>query len=370
MSEARIEARGVAKRFGSTIAVFPTDLAVGEGEFVVILGPSGCGKTTTLRMLAGLERPTQGGVFMSGRDVTLERPGARDVACVFQMFSLYPHLSVEENVAFPLYAQGLPAPEAERRATDILRRLGLQDLAKAMPRRLSGGDRQIAGLARALVRTPQAFLMDEPLGSLDAGLRESLRETLRAIHNQAGSTTVLVTHDQAEAMALADRIVVMRDGRVLQIDHPRVVYDFPADLFVADFVGSPGMNILKGRRRGGAVGLAGLGLQAYLGEEGVPGDAASEDKDCYLGVRPENVLLTETGAPCVVEHMEILGSHNLLAMRAGPEFLKAWVPAGVRFQEGETVRVTFLPSGCRWFDGETGRALPWKASEVACLPTW
>ena len=371
-AEAQIALSGVAKRYGKTIAVYPTDLEVRAREFLVVLGPSGCGKTTTLRMVAGLEEPSQGAVRIGGKDVTALRPGGRDVAFVFQMLTLYPHLTALENVAFPLRALGVPEVEARRRAADMLRRLGLDQLAGTRPKALSGGDRQRIGLARALVRQPQACLMDEPLGLLDGALRESARETLKAIHAEAGATTLFVTHDQEEAMGLADRIAVMTDGRILQLDHPRSVYENPANLFVADFVGSPGMNLLPGRRQGETVSLEGIGLAARVhdGEEGSP-LVKTHAPRCWVGVRPENVLLSETGAPCMVEHVESLGSHNLLAVRllghAG--ILRAWLPAGVRFREGQTVGLTVLPSGCRWFDAQTGDALPWKTLEVACPPT-
>jgi multiple sugar transport system ATP-binding protein len=222
-------------------------------------------------------------------------------------------------------------------------------------------------LARALVRSPQAFLMDEPLGTLDGSLREEMRETLRAIHNRSGATTVFVTHDQEEAMGLADRIAVMRDGRVVQFDHPRNIYDNPADLFVADFVGSPGMNILPGVRGGEWVEVPSLGMRLRVADGG-GGDAGAAEEACRLGVRPENVLLSEDGARCLVEHTQALGSHNLLSLRCNGGFLKAWLPAGIRFREGETVGATFLPSGCRWFGETSGAALPWKTLEAACRP--
>jgi multiple sugar transport system ATP-binding protein len=367
----RIRLEGAARKFGKTIAVYPTDLTVAKGEFTVILGPSGSGKTTILRMIAGLERPSQGKVFINGRDVTPLRPGDRDIAFVFQMFSLYPHLTVRENVAFTMLAQRIPATEAKRRAGDMLRRLGLESLADLLPRSLSGGDQQRVGLARALVRSPQAFLMDEPLGTLDGALREEMRETLRAIHNRSGATTVFVTHDQEEAMGLADRIAVMRDGRVVQYDHPRNIYDSPADLFTADFVGSPGMNILRARREGEWTALAGLDLLLRVADDADAPSFGGEGGDLRVGVRPENVMLSESGAPCIVEQTQVLGSHNMLSLRLGQGegFLKAWLPAGIRFAEGETVRVTFMPSGCRWFDGASGLALSWRTLEAACRPT-
>jgi multiple sugar transport system ATP-binding protein len=366
----RIRLAGAAKRFGKTIAVYPTDLEAQPGELLVILGPSGCGKTTTLRMVAGLEEPTQGTVHIAGRDVTRLRPGDRDVAFVFQMFSLYPHRSVLENVAFPLEAQGLPVQEAHRRAADMLRRLRLDHLAGSRPKALSGGDQQRVGLARALVRQPQAFLMDEPLGLLDGDARAEAREILKAIHAESGATTLLVTHDQEEAMGLADRIAVMKDGRILQLDPPRALYDHPANLFVADFVGSPGMNLIPGRRQGETVRLAGLSLEVRVHDAAESGAGGAHAPDCWAGVRPENVYVSEDGAPCVVEHVECMGSHNLLAARLqGGGLVRAWLPAGVRFREGETVGLGFLPSGCRWFDAATGDALGWRTVEVACPVT-
>ena len=365
--EARLRLEGVAKKFAKVIAVYPTDMEVAQGEFVVILGPSGCGKTTTLRMIAGLEAPSQGKVFLNGKDVTALRPGDRNVAFVFQMFSLYPHLTVQENVGFTMLAQGLSAQESMRRSGDMLRHLGLGRLAGVRPGALSGGDQQRVALARALVRSPLAFLMDEPLGTLDGSLREEMRETLRAIHNRSGATTVFVTHDQEEAMSLADRIAVMRDGRVVQFDHPRNIYDNPADLFVADFVGSPGMNLFAGQRRGEWVDVPALGMRLRVADEGEGGGPSGGI--CRLGIRPENVMLSEEGARCLVEHTEALGSHNMLSLRAEGAFLKAWIPAGIRFREGETVGAAFLPSGCRWFDEASGAALPWRTLEAACRPT-
>lgn len=368
---ARIRLEGAAKKYGDTIAVYPLDLEVPKGEFLVLLGPSGCGKTSTLRMMAGLETPTQGKVLFNGKDATLLPPGQRDVAFVFQLFSLYPHLTVRENVAFPLRAQGIPAREAGRQAFDMLRRLGVEALASFYPEHLSGADQQRVGLARALVRRPQAFLMDEPLGALDGDLRAEMRAALRSIHNQSGATTVFVTHDQEEALGLADRIAVMRDGKVVQIGTPRALYDRPADIYVADFLGSPGMNLLRARREGEWAMPEGLNLALRVSDgEAAAGDASGAGaNDLRLGIRPESVVLDQAGAPCAVEQTQSLGAFNLLTLRTGAGFLKAWLPSGVRFREGETVRVSFLPSGCRWFGGPGGRSLPWTTWEAACPAT-
>jgi multiple sugar transport system ATP-binding protein len=313
-----------------------------------------------------LEAPSEGKVYLNGKDATAWRPAARDVAFVFQMLSLYPHLTVRDNVAFALRAQGLPAKEAARQAFDMLRRLGMEAFAAAYPEHLSAGDRQRVSLARALVRRPQAFLMDEPLGTLDADLRSEMRETLRSIHNQNGATTVFVTHDQEEAMVLADRIAIMRAGRIVQAGPPLSLYDYPADLYVADFLGSPGMNLMPARREGDWAVPAGPDLRLRISGGG---DPAEENGNLWLGVRPESVILTDDGAPCMVEATQTLGAQNLLSLRAGSVSLKAWIPAGFRFREGESVRVSFLPAGCRWFGGAHGSALPWITLEAACPAT-
>jgi multiple sugar transport system ATP-binding protein len=354
----RIELQGVAKRFGDVAAVARLDLAVKTGEFVVLLGPSGCGKTTTLRMIAGLESPSEGRITISGRDVTDLRPGARDIAFVFQLFALYPHLTAEQNIAFPLRAAGVPPKVARQRVDEVIQRLELGPIRRQRPRNLSGGDQQRVCLARAMVREPAAFLMDEPLGTLDADQRERTRQQLRAIHNELGATTVFVTHDQLEAMALADRIAVMRDGRLLQYDTPRRVYDYPADLFVAHFIGSPGMNFLEARRRGPDMQIDGAGLRLTVDPAGSTSDGIR------LGVRPEHVLIDDQGAPCGVEHTERLGPYNLVELRIGDAMIKARVPPDVRYAEGERARVRFEPSGCRWFDAAGGQALPWRT--LAC----
>jgi multiple sugar transport system ATP-binding protein len=353
----RICLRQIVKKFGAFTAVRRLDLAVAKGEFVVLLGPSGCGKTTTLRMIAGLETPTEGQIQIDGRDVVGLPPGERDIAFVFQMFALYPHLTAEENIAFPLRAAGLSAQEIERRVQQVIDRLHLRDLRRRRPRQLSGGDQQRVSLARAMVRDPRAFLMDEPLGTLDADQRERTRQTIRQIHNELSATTVFVTHDQLEAMALADRIAVMNEGRLLQYDSPQNVYDRPADLFVANFIGSPGMNLLPTSLDGDAYRIGDSSLRLRTSSQ-LPNPV-------IFGIRPEYVRVDPAGARCVAEHTELLGAYNLVSIRLGAAMVKARTPSGQRFAEGQTIHVRFDPAGHRWFDERTGSSLDWTSREAS-----
>jgi multiple sugar transport system ATP-binding protein len=366
VKEARLKLDGVAKIYPGQVALQPLNLSVAPGQFTVLLGPSGSGKTTTLRLMAGLEKPSLGRVFIDGGDVTHLPPGLRDIAFAFQLYALYPHLNVLENVAFPLRAQGFSASDSRKRALRMLERVGLEGLARFRPQQLSGGEQQLASLARTLVRSPKAYLMDEPLGNLDGAKRLEMRETLRVLHNERESTTVLVTHDQGEAMAVADQIVILRDGRVVQAASPRQVYEFPINLFVAHFVGSPGMNVLRGHRKGEFVTLEALDRRIRVAELGTAVTRRmTGETPCYMGVRPEHVLLSEEGALCGALRTEALGTHNILELESNRQRLKVWLPPGIRVPTGDQVGITFIPSGCRWFHGETGDALPWRAWEVS-----
>ena len=356
--EARIRLADVVKRFGALTAVERLNLAVAPGEFVVLLGPSGCGKTTTLRMIAGLETPTSGRIAIDGRDVTALPPGERDIAFVFQMFALYPHLTAEENIAFPLRAARLSTRDVRECVDRVIKRLDLEPLRSRKPRKLSGGDQQRVSLARAMVRQPKAFLMDEPLGTLDADQRERTRQTIRQIHNELRATTVFVTHDQLEAMALADRIAVMRDGRLIQYDTPQNVYDRPADLFVANFIGSPGMNLVPAARDGDGYVIAESNLRLSSSSH------ATVPQRATFGIRPEFVRVDSSGVAAVAEHTELLGSYNLVEIRLGKSLIKARVASNQRFGEGEAIRVRFDPAGHRWFDPDSGAALAWQSTEV------
>lgn len=276
-----LECRDLVKTYADgTRAVRGIDLRCDAGAFAVLLGPSGCGKTTTLRMVAGLEKPTAGQILLAGADITSRSPAERDVGFAFQFYALYPHLKVEDNIGFPLESMGVRRRERRQRVNELVERLGLGALVGRYPRQLSGGDQQRVALARAIVRRPQMYLMDEPLGTLDAGLRLEMRELIRAQQLDAGITTLYVTHDQEEAMSLADQVVVMDEGRIRQSGTASLVYDQPADLFVARFIGSPSMNFIAGEIRADC--FVAPGLVWPLAEQVRPGPAA-------LGVRPEFV---------------------------------------------------------------------------------
>ena len=283
----------VTKQYGGVTAVHEVNLAIDNGEFLVLLGPSGCGKTTTLRMVAGLEEVTAGRIMIGNREVTEEPPKDRDIAMVFQNYALYPHMSVFENMAFGLKLRKTPRSDIERRVKAAAEILGLQPYLQRKPRELSGGQRQRVALGRAIVREPAAFLMDEPLSNLDARLRDQTRVELKGLHQRIGTTTLYVTHDQTEAMTLGTRIVVMRDGKVQQVDSPEAIYRNPANQFVATFVGTPAMNLLSGT----VADVNGIRM-VKIGGQTVPvtgplGDALERltGKSVTVGVRPEDITV-------------------------------------------------------------------------------
>ena len=330
-----------------TRAVHGVDLAVDEGEFIVLLGPSGCGKTTTLRMIAGLEIATGGTIHLGGANVTREPPSRRDVGFVFQFYALYPHLSVRENIAFPLEADGVPWRERIVRVAEVAEAVGVTTLLDARPRQLSGGDQQRVSLARAMVRRPKLWLMDEPLGTLDTAVRESLGAFIHEQQRKHRVTTVFVTHDQDEAMHLADRVVVMEAGHVRQVGTTTEVHDHPASRFVAHFVGSPGMNFLPGQACGGRMLVAGHEINLQI---------SPSDGEFMIGIRPNWLRLAETGIKGTVAVNEFQGDHRLLHIRVGDARLVARVNTAVRLGVGASVQLEIDPQGVRLFDVQTGVA--------------
>ena len=279
---ARIQLKNVAKRWGSTTAVEPMSLDIADGEFLVLLGPSGCGKTTTMRMVAGLEDASEGEIWIGERCVNALEPKDRDVAMVFQSYGLYPHMTVAENIGFPLKIRGLPAAQVGPAVLKAAAQVELTELLQRRPKELSGGQRQRVALARAIVRQPAVFLMDEPLSNLDAKLRVTMRAHIKHLHHSLNVTTVYVTHDQIEAMTLADRVVVMSKARIQQIGTPEAIYNRPANLFVAGFIGSPPMNLVPGQLQGGVFTAPGVRVAGFdTGHSGA----------VVLGVRPEDVAV-------------------------------------------------------------------------------
>jgi multiple sugar transport system ATP-binding protein len=292
-----IELRQVEKKFGDLHAVKPLDLTIQDGEFIVLLGPSGCGKTTTLRMISGLEAVSGGTIWLNGRNVTWLHPSERDIAFVFQFYALYPHLTARQNIAFPLQAQGESRETVEERVNEVAKLLQIEHLLKAHPGQLSGGDQQRVALARALVRRPAAYLMDEPLGALDADFRESMRSEIKRLHVLQHATTVYVTHDQVEAMAMGDRIVVMSHAEIQQIGTPAEVYYDPTNLFVARFIGSPGMNLISGQFADGIVQMAGLD-NSYAVPQGwlsALKKGLDDGNEVVIGFRPEAAQISDNG---------------------------------------------------------------------------
>lgn len=357
---AAIHLQNLHKRFGDFVAVKDSTLSLPDGQFVVLLGPSGCGKTTTLRMIAGLEYPSSGQIRLDGQDVTFRRPRERDIAMVFQLFALYPHMGVRDNLEFPLRNEGLPRAEIQRRVGEVAAILRIEHLLGSRIGGLSGGDRQRVALGRAIVRQPQAYLMDEPLGTLDAEFRELMCVELRKLHERLRTTTVFVTHDQNEAMALADHIVVMDQGEVLQSAPPDEIYHFPSCMFVAGFIGRPPMNFVPLSApvaEGASAVLAG-------GEAIEVPEAAQACGRAVLGVRPEHVDLAGDGPLAArVAHVEYFGSHWIAHLDSPLGTLRASVPKQARPQVGEGVRFRLRSERVVLFDQATTRLLPSAATE-------
>ena len=352
----------VEKKFGDFQAVKPIDLTVNDGEFVVLLGPSGCGKTTTLRMISGLEAVTGGRIHIDDRDVTWRHPSDRDIAFVFQLYALYPHMTVRRNIVFPLEAQREDKDLIERRLAEVVELLRCQHLLTLHPGALSGGDKQRVALARALVRRPAAFLMDEPLGALDADFREKMRAEIKQLHINQKATTVYVTHDQIEAMAMGDRIVVMSDADIQQVGSPSEVYSDPSNVFVARFIGSPGMNLVTGHYTNGIVQLAGENKYQVPDKLRTALDRTVSDKEVIVGFRPEAAELSDEGSINAEVYADDLhGAHTMLHLLligdTSEEIIHIRARRGLGLTMGETVRFDISPEMVRFFDAESETAL-------------
>lgn len=352
---AEIIIRNVCKKFDDFTAVKESSFTIEDGEFFMLLGPSGCGKTTTLRMIAGLELPTSGEIYLDGEEISQRPPSERDIAFVFQMFALYPHMNVRKNISYPLISQGMPKSEVRAKVAEVAGILGIEDILDRPVGGLSGGDRQRVALGRAIVRQPKAFMMDEPLGALDAEFRERMAEELRALHDRMGATTVYVTHDQLEAMQMGDKIVVMNNAVVEQFGTPQEIYDAPATMFVADFIGSPSMNFL--RFNGSlAEGTASVSLNGF--ETRIPVLREGCRGDLVFGVRPEHIRLTDDSAyRAEVIAAEYLGTTQIVTLATANGEVKARIGSNVNVQAGETVGLTFNERTISLFDETTGRAL-------------
>jgi multiple sugar transport system ATP-binding protein len=354
MAEIRVE--NLQKAFGEFVAVRDSNFSIADGEFFVMLGPSGCGKTTTLRMIAGLELPTSGRILLGGDDVTFDRAAARDIAFVFQLFALYPHMNVGRNIGFSLKCQGFAASEIRERVEETARFLRIEHLLDQPVSRLSGGDRQRVALGRAIVRRPKAFLMDEPLGTLDTEFRDHMVRELRELHLRIAATTVYVTHDQLEAMAMADKIAVMSRGVIEQFGTPQEIYDRPASMFVADFIGSPPMNFLYFRSALKA-GSASVRINgADIGVPEVHEDRA--DGDLALGVRPEHIRFDDAShLRGTVFGAEYLGTTQIVTVNTEHGQVKARLPADIAANPGETVGLSLSAARLSLFDKASGRAI-------------
>ncbi|MBB3286969.1 MULTISPECIES: sn-glycerol-3-phosphate ABC transporter ATP-binding protein UgpC [Rhizobium] len=352
---ASVSVANVRKSYGHFEVLHGVDIDIEDGEFVILVGPSGCGKSTLLRMIAGLEEISGGNVAIGGKVVNDVEPKRRDIAMVFQSYALYPHMTVEANMGFSLRLAKAPKEEIRQRVRDAAQILGLENLLDRHPRNLSGGQRQRVAMGRAIVRQPQVFLFDEPLSNLDAKLRVQMRSEIKQLHQRLRTTTIYVTHDQIEAMTMADRIVVMRDGYVEQIGSPLELYDRPANLFVAGFIGSPGMNLIRGK-------ISSAGPLEFVADGGgrlpLPqGLDVTRGAEIIYGIRPENISISEAGIDTDVVVVEPTGAETLIVSRMGSDDLVTALRERVSTRVGE--RLSLMPDLGRLhlFDGATGRRL-------------
>ena len=346
---AEIQLRNINKRWGSFVGVDNFDLTIADQEFLVLLGPSGCGKTTTMRMIAGLEDATEGDIIIDGKRVNDLDPKDRDVAMVFQSYGLYPHLNVYENIRFPLKVRKADPATHDERVRRASAMVELDEFLHRKPAELSGGQRQRVALARAIVREPNVFLMDEPLSNLDAKLRVSTRAQIKNLSHELKVTTVYVTHDQIEAMTLADRVVVMKQGKVQQVGTPTEIYDNPANTFVASFIGSPAMNLMDGTMSGGT----------FSGDKVTIAGLPAPDGPVTLGFRAEDAALADVDGQITapIYTIELLGDATMLTVRAGGQLVSVKANKDYRAEIGDIVSFSIPAEICHAFDSTSGERL-------------
>ncbi len=364
---AEIILENIVKKFDDMTAVKNLNLTIRDKEFLVLLGPSGCGKTTTLRSISGLETPTSGKIYIGGENVTGKRASQRDIAFVFQLYALYPHMTSYKNIAFPLKSQKLPKQKIEEEVEKVASLLRIKSILGKKPKQLSGGDMQRVALGRALVRKPKVFLLDEPIGTLDAAFREEMRTELKKLHVDVGATTVYVTHDQMEAMSMGDRIAVMNLGVLQQIDEPHKIYSDPVNLFVAKFIGSPGMNLLEcsAREEGGAVNIhltkKGDVIELSKDVQELLRGKNKAGSDLILGIRPEDVILKFAPEKNFLEGQvyvtEKMGSYNIIDIRYGEEIVKVRTLPSVSTEIEQKVFIGFDMERMRLFDKESEQSI-------------
>jgi multiple sugar transport system ATP-binding protein len=345
-SNGSVRFEGVVKCHGTTTVLHGIDLTIKSGEFFVLLGPSGSGKTTALRIMAGLEPVNGGRVLMDGADVTHKEPGERDVAMVFQSYALYPHMTVAQNIGFPLRMVGVKPLEVERQVADAAAKVNIRHLLERKPGQLSGGQQQRCALARAIVRHPRLFLLDEPLSNLDAKLRLETRLELHALQRSLGTTTVYVTHDQEEAMTLGDRIAVFMEGHIAQVGTPREVFAKPQTMPVAAFIGTPQMNLIPGTWTNHAVTVDGHAMQVT--------QTTPTARDVMLGIRPSDMRIGSVGLPAHIERVEDLGDSAIVTLAAGGRPLKVKGDLQNAGKSGDRVFLSFAPHAAHLFDPNDG----------------
>jgi multiple sugar transport system ATP-binding protein len=346
---AQIQLRNLTKQWGDVVGVRNFNLDIEDKEFIVLLGPSGCGKTTTMRLVAGLEEPTAGDIHMGGRRINDLEPKDRDVAMVFQNYGLYPTMTVRENIRFPLKVRKVPKDKHDAMIEDAARMVELGDLLDRLPKELSGGQRQRVALARSIVRKPTVFLMDEPLSNLDAKLRVSTRAQIKNLQHELEVTTIYVTHDQIEAMTLADRVVVMSEGEIQQLGTPTEIYDQPANMFVAGFIGSPSMNLVPGEIERGTFRGEQIVIEGVKGPEG----------GVVMGFRAEDVEVVKDVAElsAQVYSMELLGDATQVNVRCGEALVSGKAGKDFRTSIGDPIGFRILPEHCHFFDAKDGKRI-------------